>query len=232
MMLRGEEREIGTYTAVYQGILQDHDKRYYKIDFLKNRQPGKETVFSLYPAIKLNDRFGKVFEPATKTFIHKDIFVYINNAGVVEKEDYNKEYLLDYISLQPGDSIKTAMSTIHYNGYNESGHDTTKIFFTRVDNHKHSFIRNDTIVMSVLTDSVVTAQPLVLFDEEIRFVFREFSSVKGTLLTEVLQRQQDYIIVKAIVYPWISVLWFGVFVMMAGFVITFFKRYKISKDHD
>ncbi|MDT8308104.1 MAG: cytochrome c biogenesis protein CcsA [Bacteroidales bacterium] len=232
MMLRGEERDIGAYTAVYQGILQDHDKRFYKIDFFTSRSNGKNYSFSLYPSIKLNERFGRVYEPATKTFIHKDIFVYINTAGVVEKEDYNKEYLLDYISLQPGDSIKTILSTIYYDDYQTGDHDTTKLFFTRVHNQDRSGIRYDTIKMSVLNDSVVKAPPLVLFDEEIRFVFRNFDREHGTLLTEALQRQQDFIIVKAIVFPWISLLWFGVFVMMAGFIIAFIKRNKIKKNND
>ena len=40
----------------------------------------------------------------------------------------------------------------------------------------------------------------------------------------IYERQQDYIVMKAIIFPFIGVLWFGIVVMFSGLTYSLMRR--------
>jgi cytochrome c-type biogenesis protein CcmF len=53
----------------------------------------------------------------------------------------------------------------------------------------------------------------------------------GTAVVEIKQpsAMNDYVIMKAILFPYINVLWIGTVIMIIGFGISLLKRYSINK---
>jgi cytochrome c biogenesis factor len=54
--------------------------------------------------------------------------------------------------------------------------------------------------------------------------FEMTSSKSGAIELGVYNRKPDFILFKAIIFPWISVLWFGALIILLGLSISLFVR--------
>ena len=229
--------QMGGYTVTYLGdSTQTGDpKHYYKVSYVKKDASGKpEEAFYLYPDAFLNPKGqeGFIANPDSKHYWTKDIFTYITAASDPSQEEDTATYqehivqpgdtiflndgyiLLESINTrpqshnyqpQPNDLAVGAVLKIHDNQNND--YDALPIYYLRDSAYQYSV--EDTVSQMSL---YVKFDKILPEQKKIRLQVKQSSA--GT----------NYIVMKAYVFPYINVLWIGVLLMIAGFLISIRKR--------
>ena len=70
-----------------------------------------------------------------------------------------------------------------------------------------------------------------LDDLEIKLRFEQVTEKAKTIVLGIYAKMDDHIVLQAIVFPYIRLLWIGTFVMLAGFIWSLVKRIKWVRGH-
>ena len=239
---RTDTLPMGDYFVTYSAKEQIGVNVYYTIEyFKKNEQTGiKEKAFELKPFIQLNERMGNVAEPATKHFIDKDIYTHITYAELDKPsaEEAHEDYLeptTKMISI--GDTIDASNSFIILEGLNRD--------VNKDDLHlgESDIAVGATIKAVDVNNKVYSAEPVFLIrdfsiynkDAEIpdlglKLSFNKIDPATGKIELSVHEKKsnkRNFIIMKAIIFPGINILWIGCLLMIAGSLIA--VRYRIKQ---
>lgn len=239
MLLKNDTINMADYYVTWSGKKKEGPHVLYDIDYLKrNPETGLlEKKFTLTPFIQLNERMGNVAEPSTKRFFDKDIYTHITYADLESdlKEDADTNYFesKDHI-LSIGDTITSSNSFLILRGINKE-----------VDKKQYN-IENSDIAVAALIDIIDVnkkqhaASPFFIIQNNIAYTretvvdelglkigFHRIDPEKGKFYISVAERKtnkRDFIIMKAIIFPYINILWTGCIFMIAGTLIAINHR--------
>lgn len=240
MLMKHDTLRMGEYLVTWSGKQKEGVHLFYQVDYLKeNAASGKpEHQFSLHPMIQLNDRMGNVAEPATKHFWSKDIYTHITYADL--KQDLNEDADTNYLEakiheMRQGDTISTSNSLLVLSGISNS-----------VSKESKNLSEND-LAVAALIDIVdvnkkhYRAEPIFVIRNNIAFTkedeipelglkigFTKINPDKETFEISVAERKEnkrDFIIMKAIIFPCMNILWTGCLLMITGIFMAVRKRF-------
>ncbi len=241
MLVKNDTLSMGGYFVTYKGKKKEGVNIFYEIDyFTKNKEGKYDKDFTLYPRIQINPRMGNVAEPATKHYLGKDVYTHITYAELdEEKEKKPEEYKkAKTVTLAPGDTIFGSNSIIIFEGLDKN-----------VDKAKYNLRENDIAVAAQMRvvdamNNSFSARPVysiqsvyaVPFADEIKelglkFIVNKLIIESGKIELEVYEKNanfREFIILKAIVFPGINILWAGCLIMIIGTVLAIRHRLKQS----
>ena len=193
----------------------------------KNGQPGEE-LFTLEPRIQLNEIMGNSPEPDTKHYLGRDLYTHIK-WGRVEAPKADENGYLDGKShnVQVGDSILVSNIMVRVDSL--SG-------VPLEERSRFGVFDDDIVVRAGLTisqgDSSRVVEPLYIIrgttkvpdlvdvdDWDLKFRINEFSPNTGSVNLTIWEHEsirRDFIVMQAIVFPQINILWLGIIVMTLG----------------
>ncbi len=244
-MDQGDTLRMGGYYVTYTGKHKVEKDILYNIEYLTKDVDTKKYTsrFTLTPLIQLNPQMGNVAEPSTRHFWNKDIYTHITYADPNSLKDENKgsQYTLP----------RTYVVSVRGKMY--SSRDT--IILSALDSHidlkKYDLKEGDIAVGAVLkiTDSagkVYTAEPLYVIsgnqvqtiDDTLPKLGLEFSFTKidpkshslSIAVSEAKHVAKDYIVMEAIIFPYINVLWIGCLIMVLGTMLAIRQRILKSRE--
>ncbi len=244
---------MGEYQATYIGDseVEGKDKRiYYKVKMIRNDSATKNITeeFMLYPDAFINPKGsqGLSANPSTKHYIDRDIFTYINQAPDKSKEKaptYNSHLL-----KKEGDTIFVRGGYMIYNGLIKGATDTRyklgdsdlAVKVSLAVYYADSFVKN--IEPAFVMRNYLNQKSLKIdYIEDTNLnmeLYTRFSNLiiegKDKPVAEVAVMQTDtkdeFIVLKAIVFPYINVLWAGVIIMVFGFFISLGNGFEKLKN--
>jgi cytochrome c-type biogenesis protein CcmF len=224
---------MGDYQVTYTGdsSVAGKDMRiYYKVNFKKvdsATHDVKESFF-LYPDAFINPKGeqGLSANPSTKHYWDRDIFTFINSASDKTKSDTST-----YRShiIHKGDTIFINSGYLVFNQFN-----------TNVKPERYAPQQGDIAVAAEMTaydlhGKVKDIAPIYYIhnmaegqvDDTVTTmdVYAKLSKIIPQQdAAEIMIRQtdpkDDFIVLKALVFPFINVLWLGVVIMVLGFFIS------------
>lgn len=237
MLYRNTSIPMGEYLVTYLGDSSDtHNDppiTYFKVRFEKvDALTGKTTEsFMLYPDAFVNPKGQKGLSsnPDAKHYWNKDIFIYVNSFAPKE----NDSSVFRSIEVRQGDTVfvdngffvlDTIGGKITNAAYKNEGHDAAVPFqFTGYDiGGRLGTIQpvfyvkgNETGFVSDSLNALGTHIRVESIDPE-----------QKTFKLGIKQRaqQDDYIVMKALIFPLIWLLWIGIIIMVIGFFISLFAR--------
>jgi cytochrome c-type biogenesis protein CcmF len=241
LLARNDVQPMGDYLVSYRGDSTSGINIYYKVDYYANNNGSAgEKQFTLYPFIQTNPRMGNVAEPSTKHFLHKDIFTHVTYANVKDPNKPDEEWKeAENYKMQIGDTIFTSNSLVILDGiqrdvqpgvYAYQNGDLpvgANLRIMHVDSRQNnvtplyvirgnsSFSVDTTLESSGLNFSFIKIDPE---NEEFHIRIREKTSNAG-----------DFIILKAIIFPGINILWIGCILMAIGTAVAVVARIRIQK---
>ncbi len=238
ILFRNTPVAMGDYFVTYQGdSTSEKDPRtFYKV-YYERRDSATQKVeesFVLYPDAFVNPKGqqGLVPNPASRHYLHKDIFTYITSAIDPTKKSDTSTYKTH--KVHAGDTIFLNTSYMVFGGFN-----------TKPENENYKPVANDIAVAAMLQlydlkGPVEALDPVYFirngFENEIEDTAKSMGlNVKITRIIpdenaaeikvkEAAAPEQDYIVMKAILFPFINVLWLGIIVMVIGFLISAWNR--------
>lgn len=239
LLVKGDTLPMGKYWVSYQERLREKQNLRFKVDFFEKEETGYNKVFSLFPFVQLNPRMGNVPEPDTKHYLDHDIYTHVTYAVLEEPkkgEFEEKEIwmaLKDTAFLARGilylDSIYPVRE-IEDQEIQESDIAVAADFdFWDFNTQKHEltsyFILRDT--------SFAFNIPAALEERGLRLSFVSIDPQTEKIKLKVEEEQgekQDFIVLQAIVFPYINLLWLGSILMIIGTFIAVAQRLKSQRN--
>jgi cytochrome c-type biogenesis protein CcmF len=237
----GDTVQMGAYNVVWTGERKEGNHRIYDMDYLRKTEAGMELDFTLSPSILATDNAGNNPEPSTKHYFHKDVYTHLTYADLRTEEEKEQGFTNEAtIEMGQGDTIIydqqfLVMDTVLVEGdLNKAAHDMDYI----VLGARINVFRMDGSKYSALPKYVVQNNTLSQIDDEIdelglKFHFDSINQETGKFTFKVSKREADeqpFVVIKAIIFPWINILWIGSIVMIIGTVLAIFQRIRANKS--
>lgn len=237
LLFRNTPVAMGDYMVTYKGdsTSTTDPRTFYKVHYEKYNDSSKqiEEAFTLYPDAFVNPKgqTGLIANPASKHYLHKDIFTYVTSVMDPTKKTDTASYKSQKMKI--GDTAWLSGSYIIFQG-----------FSTDVQNPNYKAENGDIAVtaklgMYDLRGSVKELNPVYYirdgYENHIEDtmaasqVYTKLAKIipdenAATIMIKQADPKDDYIVLKALVFPFINVLWLGIIVMVAGFFISMFNR--------
>ncbi len=203
-------------------------------------RPG-EKLFSLNPRIQLNPTFGNVPEPDTKHYFGKDIYTHIKWAQLEELEADADGYLepAEY-TVSKGDTMFAGKYLIVFKNLSAvRDFEKYRILETDVaakaeleiipEFGQHYFAEPLFILRdSSLVVPDVVEVPELMVKVQLSDIIPEERKVKF-LVAEHKSDKKEFIVMQAILFPGINILWIGCILMFVGTILAVLHRVRENK---
>lgn len=241
MLTKGDTLPMGGFLVSFQGKRREGVNIYYNIEYFKQENGKILKEFSLSPVIQTNPRMGNVAEPDTRHYLTRDIYTHITYADPSDFEHNThdslyKKPVTKIVSI--GDTISTSNSLIVVKELDKNvsreqlGEDLAtadlaigvKLLITDVNKKQHIAEPILAIVGNTLYSPETIVEELGL-----KIYLKKIIPETGKLefsLAEKKTNSREFIIMKAIVFPGINILWLGSVLMVLGTLIAIRKRIK------
>lgn len=243
LLTQGDTLPMGNYFVTYKGKRFEGINIFFDVDYFTKENGKYIPEFSLAPIIQTNPRMGNVAEPDTRHFLTFDVYTHITYAPLESLKEMKKGDTDDYTAaknfkMHKGDSIFSSNAIIILDSLS-----------TRFDKKQYGLEDTDIAVRAhlrvldikkkyeatplyVIRNSAV--QPLASKVEELglQFMFWKLSPETGEVeisLQEKTSNIRDFIVMQAMIFPYINILWMGCFIMILGTVLAIIERIRKNK---
>lgn len=241
MLTKGDTLQMSNYFITYKGKEKIGVNVYYEIEYLKaDFTNGKlDHAFTLKPTVQLNPRMGNVSEPATKHFLDRDIYTHVTYADLenLENKESSDEYLEPKVhTVGAGDTISTSNSLVYFEALTQEAdrkalglNDDDIVVGARlriVDINKKT---HDATPLFIIRDKVVFSKEVIVSELGVKISFLKINPETGKIdlaVSEKKDNKREFIIMKAVIFPHINILWTGCLLMILGSVMAIRKRFK------
>jgi cytochrome c-type biogenesis protein CcmF len=220
------------WQVTYLGDSLSRPSIFYKVRFEKLNEDGSvKRTFVLTPNILLNDKMGNSPNPSTHRSLVRDLYTHITMAPlkedgslpdslVVEKGTYalgdtifasrcfavfesiNADPVVDGLDKQPGDiALGARLRVVTNAGLSQN---IEPVYYIR--------------------DLKAASIPADIEEPETRFYISKILPQEGKIEITTEQPLERFIILKAIIFPMINLLWLGSLIMVAGIFVSMRKR--------
>jgi cytochrome c-type biogenesis protein CcmF len=204
-------------------VLEEND--YFKIDYMQN----EVMKFSLSPMSQFNEGMGGLISsPDSKIFLNRDLYTYVaamnDYADPEWKEDEVYEvapgkqfHIADFVTYFDGAEVLKELE-----GYTLQEGDVAVKAKLRVLDYDVEKLLEPTFI---IRNSQVGKLPVVDTELGLKVSLENILPEQNKFVFKVNQYQKDYVVMKAIVKPYINVLWIGTVIMLLGFTVAIFRRF-------
>lgn len=257
LLHKGDTVPMGKYMVTYSRD-SAHDKNaYFLVDYYTVDRGVWKKNFTLSPMIQTNPRFGNVAEPSTKHFWNRDIYTHTPYADMDKVNRLINPQPRDTMATDParrvgtfeieeGDTLYWATAYFIFADLRSL---TRLDSVTAVGDSTRIDLQGDFVLTDlkgnkrILTPGIsITTAGIQTFPAmdgetglkvELTRINPEKRNVEVALYEVQTASQQDYIIMQAIEFPWINILWLGCILMVAGSFMAMARRFSENrKSHD
>ncbi|MBL7916617.1 MAG: cytochrome c biogenesis protein CcsA [Bacteroidia bacterium] len=239
MLTKGDTLQMGEYLITYKGKEKIGVNVFYEIEYLKPDYHGNnhEYAFTLKPRVQLNPRMGNVSEPDTKHFLSRDIYTHVTYADLdgLEKPEGDGEYAeAKQHSMSVGDTISTSNALVYLKGLsqdldrNQMGLQPNDIAVGAVveviDINKK---KHEALPLFIIKNNTLFAKDVFVDELGLKMAFTKIDPDSGKFeltIAEKKNNKREFIIMKAVIFPQINVLWSGCILLILGSVMAIRKR--------
>jgi cytochrome c-type biogenesis protein CcmF len=234
LLFRNMPVTMAGYTLTYLGDTVIEPNHYYRVRYQTriNDTGAIKEEFILEPNAQINPKMGLVSSPDTKHYLTHDVFTYITST--VDKDQIKDTVSYTAQKMRKGDTAYFNTGFMIFDGFNANN----------IEQPNYTAQSGDIAVAANLKvynmeGNALTAQPVYVIRNQQEEIIPDTLKLFNlyTRLTKILPNENaamiefkqpsamnDYIIMKAILFPYINVLWLGTVLMIVGFGISLYKR--------
>jgi len=245
LLQRNDTVQMGDYFVSYKETRKEGVNVFYDVEYMKRDANNVYTnAFTLSPRVQVNPKMGNVAEPDTRHFLTKDIYTHVTyadleaaNAKPTSTEGY-KEPHNNTVAI--GDTFFTSNSIVVF-----------EKLITQLDKEKYGIPKADIVVGASLkifdvygkireampvyyiTDSVPNSIETTVDELGLKFAFWQINPETGKIdvsVSEKISDKKDFIVMQAIIFPYINILWMGCIIMIIGTIMAIRKRLQRSAE--
>jgi cytochrome c-type biogenesis protein CcmF len=219
------------------------DPRGLDLDQLKRWSPYHpgEKLFALNPLIQLNPEFGNVAEPSTKRYWNRDIYTHIRWAELDVDTNEHGYRSPDEIKLAVGDTAFIGTTVMRLNGLAVvKDEERERFMIGKNDLAVRALIgfrtgdgeRFQAEPLFILRDSILhIPDPVEIPEAGLQIAFQRIDPLEGKhtfAVAEHISNRKEFVVMQAIEFPMINILWIGCVVMFLGTVMAIRHRIRIA----
>ncbi len=249
ILYKGEPTKMDRYSVTYMGDSTSGVNTYYKVNYKVIDKEGKiKEDFNLYPNAQQNAKMRQIIaSPDTKHYLLHDIYTHVSSVPLKEEEHEDHEghsddenYMTPIIhEVNPGDTIRFRTGFLVVKSVNKDAKLKDIPLMAQdvaigmnIEVNADGKIYNTEPVFLIKGNSKVDFGKKV--DEaglKLRFtnVLPQKNKLELTVYEKPKVDKKDWIVLKAIEFPYINVLWGGTIIMVIGFILSIFRRSKEAK---
>ncbi|ADY51422.1 cytochrome c assembly protein [Pseudopedobacter saltans DSM 12145] len=251
ILYKNDPIKMDKYTVTYLGDSTSGVNTYYRVNYKVLDEKGNiKENFNLYPHAQQNAKMRQIVaSPDTKHYLLHDIYTHVSSVPLKEEEhthdehsdhsedDHYEEPVPHEVSV--GDTIRLRESKVVVKDINRNA---------TIQNIPLS--KEDVAIgmkLEVITDHAsYYAEPIFLIkgntkldfgkkvDEaglKLRFtnILPQKDKLELTIYQKPKEDKKDWIVMKAVMFPYINLFWGGTIIMVIGFIISIFRRSKELK---
>lgn len=236
LLRKFEPKIMDNYLLTYIGDSTKKPNTYYKVRYHRLASNTLDTLetFTLKPRAQINDNMGLIASPDTRHYLTKDIYTHVKSVPDKTRGDFDPAYdSFQTYTVKQGETFKHADLTIQVLGIDPdvpeaevpfSNYRIASKLKLRVSN---AFISETVSPLMVLKRDKIYSPPSEISQLEAKLRFTRIIPEEEAFKVAVAkgdQEIQDYIIMKAIMFPYINLLWLGCLVMTVGFGVAVYRR--------
>lgn len=235
-LFKGVKTDMGKYDVTYlrDTLNNSNHKKYFDLLFIS--KDGKEK-FNIYPDLIKNNKGneGQSANPDNKHYWNRDIFVYVSAAQDGFTDDTSQFKPVD---MKPGDSVFYSSGIIKMDGLvkdadslkskllpgeNGIGINLTVISKDGMEYKAMPIVALKGNNLRIVPDTVVAQSLIIRFNK-----LADPANNKLELGIKEDKSIQDIITLKVYLFPYISLLWIGVIIMVFGFALSIVQRVRTN----
>ena len=231
-LFKGTKTDMGKYDVLYLGdtLNTSNHKKYFQLQF--ESKDGKEK-FSIYPDLIKNNKGaeGQSANPDNKHYWNRDIFVYVSAAQDGFQDDTSA---FRPASLKAGDSVFYSNGVIILsNVIKDADSLKRKLLPGEVGlGMNMKIVAKDGMEYKVmpeiaLKDNSLRNIPDTVIAQSLIIRFNKLSDASNGKIELGIKEDksiQDIITLKVYQFPFVSLLWIGIIIMVIGFVMSIIQR--------
>lgn len=231
LLYKDKPFNMSQYIVTYRGDTTIGPNTYYEVHYYDTI---RDQEFSLYPNAQYNENQGLMPNPDTRHYLTRDIYTHVSlvpKSGEGEWEADGKH------TMSIGDTMVVNKSLVILEGIDRTMGDTISQQLAGHDLHiaRIKVVTGDSSVIARPVFGVKDGQSFynifsIAEHANIRFNYTP-KEVDGELAHELETdiQPERYIVMKAIAFPYINLLWTGTIVMLIGFFMAIRRRLKENR---
>lgn len=238
LLEEGDTTKLAGYYAVFEGMEEgENRKQFYNVSYYDLQQDSSLVkAFSLQPFLQMSDNMGPTPNPSTQHYWDKDLYTHVTYSSYLEPESpdgYGKEM---EVRMNRGDTAIyrqhfVIMDSLQVNAAADSATGQLKVIKLtaklRVINVMgESF---EAAPSFILEDDIQSYEDAYLDPQKFKFRFENIDTETNEIVLkayEELGEEKPFIVLKAIMFPLINLLWLGCILMVIGSGIAVVQRFK------
>jgi cytochrome c-type biogenesis protein CcmF len=241
LLTQGDTLPMGKYLVTYVGKRIVGINIYYDVDYFTKDKTGKlNKEFTLSPLVQTNPKMGNIAEPDTRHFLTFDVYTHVTYADLESLKEKREATADDYTAakiytLKKGDTIFSSNAIIIYDSLS-TNFDRTPYHLDAKDIAVKAHIRVLDIKKTYEAEPLYiihnnAVQPIGSKIDELglQFMFAKIDPEKGNIqisLQEKKSNVRDFIVMQAMIFPCINILWLGCIIMAIGTLLSIWERVK------
>jgi cytochrome c-type biogenesis protein CcmF len=204
-------------------VLEEND--YFNVEYYQN-----ETLkFSLNPMSQFNEGMGGLISsPDSKIYIDEDLYTYVAAMNDHSDPDWKEDEIYE---AAPGEQFHVADFVTYFDGaevlkeidgYVLQQGDVAVKAKLRILDYDIEKVLEPTFI---IRNNQVGKIPVIDTELGLKISLENILPEDNKFVFKVNQYQKDYVVMKAIVKPYINVLWVGTILMLIGFSVAIFRRF-------
>ena len=229
LLEKGDTIAMGSYFVCYSNDTLIGINKTYEVEYFKLQENGSFTYqFTLFPFIQLNEIMGNVAEPSTEHFALFDVYTHLTYADVEKHNEEDPYHHESIINLKQGDSVvyskhffflDSLMVNANTDIKSDKALDVMLIAKIKMQNMQGDYTYGEAIY--AVKDKIAQSFPAFLNDGEMKykFIFSEVNPDEGSIQIkayEHIENDKPFIVMKAIIFPYINILWIGMIILALG----------------
>jgi cytochrome c-type biogenesis protein CcmF len=229
-----ESSTMQNYKITYIGDSITDNGVYYKVKYEPNNQP--ERAFVLKPQIQIDPKMGNVANPSTKRTITKDLYTHITSAPISDEGRVADSIMTETFKVKIGDTLQLSRSAAIVHAINPNA-EIEGFELAEGDlaiGVQMSYVTVDSAYeiepKYIIQEQIARSIPLTIEEKDITFVFTRIFPETAEIELTITQKYPRFIIMKAIQFPMINLLWLGALVMSVGVFMSIMRRRKLNQE--
>lgn len=236
LLLRDSTLNMGEYEVTYLKTVEEKPNTLYEVKYVKRDSSSGEIKeeFILRPNAQINPKMGLLANPDTKHYISKDVFTHVTS--VPDNSKLRDSVFTEEAAV--GDTFFTANSFVVVKGitpepelpadYNREGKVLAGINLELIDENKKTYSAQPVFVIDTKDGNTLSSIADGVKELGLSFEVSRINPATKTVSLTVHEKElpADFIIMKAIIFPWINLVWLGGILTFAGALLSMFRRLK------
>jgi cytochrome c-type biogenesis protein CcmF len=237
LLVKNNLKALNEYYVQYDSLQTETNHLYYRLNFYtKDKNGNLQKEFTVQPSINVNERMGNVYDPDTYHSFSKDVFTYITYADIMADATNNRYKTIFDDELKVGQRISLDSAwlelrniRIEKQGANIDVNNISIIGeMVLLDKMDTSKFQTFDLSYDIRNGAISKSQYLIA-DKNLRFRFVNISNQSSGIKIAVDREDMNFIVVKSTIFPYISIMWIGVFITFIGLGISLYRQIKLSK---